>query len=72
MLNRTSTPTEEEIFDFIGVEAKLLFEEFEQDLIKNYHMQKELRFPFGNNYGWDINIHINPSISVMYFLKVTK
>jgi hypothetical protein len=52
MLNRNSTPTEEEIFDFIGVEAKLLFEEFEQDLIKNYHMQKELRFPFGNNYGW--------------------
>ena len=51
MLDKNNIPTEEEIFKFIGDDAKKLLNQFEEAFGK-YDMQKELKFPFGNNYGW--------------------
>jgi hypothetical protein len=52
MLDKNNTPTEKEIFEFIGSDIKNLLNQFEEALHKQYDMQKELKFPFGNNYGW--------------------
>lgn len=52
MLDKNNIPTEKEIFEFIGNDAKKLLKQFEETFDKQYDMQKELRFPFGNNYGW--------------------
>ncbi|WP_143318350.1 DUF3788 family protein [Clostridium sp. HBUAS56017] len=52
MLDKNSLPTEKEIFEFIGNDANKLLKQFEEAFAKQYDMQKELKFPFGNNYGW--------------------
>lgn len=52
MLNKNNIPTEKEIFVFIGNDAHKLLKQFEEEFYKQYDMQKELKFPFGNNYGW--------------------
>lgn len=52
LLNKEVTPTEEEIKNFIGEKSWTLLLETESRLKENYDLNKELRFPFGNNYGW--------------------
>ena len=52
MLYKNNIPTEKEIFEHIGNNAKVLLKQFEEAFEKQYDMQKELKFPFGNNYGW--------------------
>ena len=52
MLDKNSVPTEKEILEFIGNDANNLLKQFEEEFNKQYYMQKELKFPFGNNYGW--------------------
>lgn len=52
MLQKNNIPTEKEIFEHIGNSAKVLLKQFEEAFKKQYDMQKELKFPFGNNYGW--------------------
>ncbi len=51
MLDKNNIPTEKEIFEFIGNDTKKLLKQFEETFDKQYDMQKELKFPFGNNYG---------------------
>jgi hypothetical protein len=52
MLYKNNIPTEKEIFEHIGNNAIVLLNQFEEAFEKQYDMQKELKFPFGNNYGW--------------------
>lgn len=52
MLCKNNIPTEKEIFEHIGNNAEVLLKQFEEAFEKQYDMQKELKFPFGNNYGW--------------------
>ncbi len=52
MLYKNNIPTEKEIFEHIGNNAKVLLKQFEEAFEKQYDMQKELKFPFGKNYGW--------------------
>lgn len=52
MLDKINIPTEKEIYQFIGDDAEKLLRQFEEIFQKKYDMQKELKFPFGNNYGW--------------------
>ncbi len=52
MLDKNKIPTENEIFEFIGNDAKNILEQFEEVFDKQYDMQKVIKFPFGNNYGW--------------------
>jgi len=52
MLYKNNIPTEKEIFEHIGDNAKVLLKHFEESFKKQYDMEKELKFPFGKNYGW--------------------
>lgn len=52
MLDKINIPTEKEIYQFIGNDAKELLKQFEETFQQKYDMQKDLKFPFGNNYGW--------------------
>lgn len=52
MLYKNNIPTEKEIFENIGNNGKMLLKQFDEAFEKQYDMQKELKFPFGKNYGW--------------------
>jgi hypothetical protein len=52
MLDKSVTPVQSEIESFLGIdsyERMMIFEKFLRD---HYELERELRFPFGNNYGW--------------------
>ncbi|TDW26371.1 uncharacterized protein DUF3788 [Breznakia blatticola] len=52
LVNKDVIPTSQEIHTFIGNEAFMRLQHFEQALAKRYALQKELKFPFGSSYGW--------------------
>lgn len=52
MLNKQKEPTWEEIAAFIGDEGVQELEHFEEIMSQEFGLKKELKFPFGNNYGW--------------------
>lgn len=52
MLNKQKEPTWEEIAAFIGDEGLQELERFEEIMSQEFDLKKELKFPFGNNYGW--------------------
>ena len=54
MLNKEMEPSPEEIYEVIGSEGVGILEDFEQFLRSSYDLVTELRFPFGNKYGWGI------------------
>lgn len=54
LLDKNREPTLKEIYETIGSEEVKLLEEFEGFLYNNYELLSELRFPFGNDYGWGI------------------
>jgi hypothetical protein len=52
MLKKEIPPTEESIQAALGPAAWGLLEELELFLNRNYQLVREMKFPFGNNYGW--------------------
>lgn len=52
MLDKVRIPTEDEILNYIGKDNVELLKYFETSLNLRYDINKELKFPFGNNYGW--------------------
>ncbi|MCC0640859.1 MULTISPECIES: DUF3788 family protein [unclassified Clostridioides] len=52
MLNKSVMPSEKEISEYVGKKHFNLILHLENLLDKKYDLRKELRFPFGNNYGW--------------------
>ncbi len=52
LLDKKHSPSPDFIRDYIGTESYALLLQFEDILNNNYHLTKELKFPFGNNYGW--------------------
>lgn len=52
LLNKNSPPSIDYIIEYIGESNYKLLLEFEAFLGSNYSLTKELKFPFGNNYGW--------------------
>lgn len=52
MLNKQHTPTEAEIKAYLGAAAFTRMTALEEILALEYDLKKELRFPFGNHYGW--------------------
>ena len=56
MLNKQSAPTEDEIKEFIGVKSVENMEILLDSLNKIFEINAELKFPFGNNYGWGYKI----------------
>ncbi|WMJ87170.1 DUF3788 domain-containing protein [Anaerocolumna sp. MB42-C2] len=52
LLNKMDTPSPEYIKSYIGINSSSILDQFEDFLNTNYQLTKELKFPFGNNYGW--------------------
>ncbi len=52
LLDKNNPPTTEFIRAYIGIKSHTVLLQFEDFLSNNYHLSKEMRFPFGNSYGW--------------------
>nr|WP_294491699.1 DUF3788 family protein [uncultured Anaerosporobacter sp.] len=52
MLNKLNKPSITEIHEYIGENTLLLLNIFEETMNEHYDLKRELKFPFGNNYGW--------------------
>lgn len=52
MLDKKKKPTEDAIERYLGEESAARLRAFEDRLRADYELARELRFPFGDNYGW--------------------
>ena len=52
LLDKDKKPTIEFLKDYIGSQSYSNLLQFEEYMNNNYQLSKEMRFPFGNNYGW--------------------
>ncbi len=67
MLNKQSVPTESEINEYIGSTAVENMKSIKETLEKIFEITMELKFPFGNNYGWGYKVS-NKSKHLFYIL----
>jgi hypothetical protein len=56
MLNKQTIPTEDEINNYIGEKAVGHIGLIKKSLEKVFEIKSELKFPFGNDYGWGYKI----------------
>ncbi len=54
MLDKSHKPTFEEMLNYCG-ESGAFWIELDEFLQKNYDLNKEIRFPYGKDYGWGMN-----------------
>ena len=52
MLNKEKKPSIDEIINHIGNDSYELLKHLEKELNDKYDIARELRFPYGNSYGW--------------------
>lgn len=52
MLDKSIMPNESQILETLGQKSYEQLMQFEEILSSRYDLHKELRFPFGNSYGW--------------------
>ena len=56
MLNKQIVPTEDDIKEYIGKKSVENIEIIKKSLVKTFEINMELKFPFGNNYGWGYKV----------------
>lgn len=69
MLNKLNKPSITEIHEYIGENSFLLLNNFEEIMKQRYDLKTELRFPFGNNYGWGYKYSHKTKHLCYFFLK---
>lgn len=52
MLNKEIRPSIDEIINYIGNSSYELLQQLEKEFNSKYDIARELRFPYGNSYGW--------------------
>jgi len=52
LLDKTIVPNETEITDFLGPQSHKRLAALEDRLGERYRLSRELKFPFGRDYGW--------------------
>ena len=52
LLDKNSQPTVEFIESYLGTQCHGLLTEFDNLLNRSYQITREMKFPFGNYYGW--------------------
>lgn len=70
MTDKSIEPTVDEIQQYIGPEIWSLLQKFEDMLNSRYEINRELRFPFGNSYGWGYKYsHKTKHLCYLFFEK---
>ncbi len=70
MLNKNTIPSVEEIMAYIGKDAEKYLHQLEAYLEHNYDLVKELKFPFGKDYGWGYKYsHKSKHLLYVFFEK---
>ena len=70
MLNKETQPEIQEIRQYIGDKSWALVERFEELMKVRYDLNRELRFPFGNSYGWGYKYsHKTKHLCYLFFEK---
>lgn len=68
LLDKNNPPTSEKIKEYIETESNIILMQFEDFLNNNYDIKKEIKFPFGNNYGWGYKYsHKSSHICYVFF-----
>lgn len=52
LLDKSAPPTVNFIREYLGTESYSNLLQFEKFLDDHYDLKKEIKFPFGNSYGW--------------------
>lgn len=52
LLNKSVIPDEATIREHLGEESHKLLADLDNRLQRDYQLSRELKFPFGNSYGW--------------------
>ena len=70
MLNKQVIPTETEINNHIGIKSVKNIEIIKSTLEKIFELKVELKFPFGNDYGWGYKVsHKSKHLFYLFFEK---
>ena len=70
MLDKNNKPPEEQIVKYIGKLSNNLLVRLEEYLKDHYDLSKELKFPFGNSYGWGFKYsHKSKHLCYLFFEK---
>lgn len=70
MLNKEAQPEIQEIRRYIGEAGWSFTERFEEMMNVRYDLRRELRFPFGNSYGWGYKYsHKTKHLCYLFFEK---
>ena len=57
LLDKNNVPNEEDIQKYIGGKAAKNIDKIKNTLEKVFEINMELKFPFGNNYGWGYKVN---------------
>lgn len=70
LLDKNSEPTIEQIQAYMGNDSYQRLLALEEYLKTQYQLKKEIRFPFGNNYGWGFKYsHKSSHLCYAFFEK---
>ena len=70
MLDKKNTPKEKEINEYIGKKSLHHMKILENSLSRYFEISRELKFPFGNNYGWGYKVnHKSKHLLYIFFEK---
>ena len=70
MLDKNNVPKEEDIRNHIGEKSIDHIEIIKNSLQKMFEINMELKFPFGNNYGWGYKVsHKSKHLFYIFFEK---
>ncbi len=70
MLDKLNEPSIEAIHNYIGEASAILLNAFEETMRLRYELNRDLKFPFGNNYGWGFKYsHKAKHLCYLFFEK---
>ncbi|MCL2841373.1 MAG: DUF3788 domain-containing protein [Defluviitaleaceae bacterium] len=69
LFEKAHQPTEAIIQSFMGDDAWQQLMKFEGMLRKHYNLNREMKFPFGRNYGWSFRYTHNKSLLLYVFFE---
>jgi hypothetical protein len=67
--DKSKQPAQELIRDFMGENAWQRLLRFEEMLAERYNLNIEMKFPFGNEYGWAFRYSHNKSLLLYVFFE---